>query len=228
MRKTFKIGDFVGFVFGMPGPDITQAVVIEAGNEIKCYDPWFDIEFKTKPKFLWHLTERELECKVSNPKFGTVIIREKLEEVKQERCKIPKTQFGAPYVFRKSFMTKNTRGGVICAEIDENEQNTEHFSDFFFTGEDGTTPLSTKEIKDGDFLETSKEYSIWVEGIVGEKPNRKFRFFIQVNVDCLKGFVYYGGKYQRMRPSNRCLVKRLPRVSNQAKHKMKRAKNDFK
>lgn len=111
---------------------------------------------------------------------------------------MPNTKWCAPYVFRKSFMTKNTCGGVICAEIEENEQNTEYFSDFFFTGEDGTTPLSTSEIEDGSFLATSKEYSIWVEGIVGEKPNRKFRFFTQVNVDCLNGFVYYGKQCSTM------------------------------
>ena len=86
MGENFKIGDFVGYVFGMPGPDITEAVVIAIGDKIKCYNPWFDITFEINPEALWHLTEKELESKVLHYKFGTVGIREKLEEVKQERC----------------------------------------------------------------------------------------------------------------------------------------------
>ena len=79
---TFKPGDFVGYIFAWPGPDITQMVVLSVSEKVKCYDPWFELEVEVPPQQLWYLTERELEGSVGHYKLGSVGIRDKLVETR--------------------------------------------------------------------------------------------------------------------------------------------------
>ena len=57
--ETIKVGDRLNYLFGGPGPDITQIEVLEVdGNIAKCRDLNFDFELQidiTKSK-LWPIT----------------------------------------------------------------------------------------------------------------------------------------------------------------------------
>ena len=85
--QDFKIGDFVGFVFAQPGNDTTQLVVIGVdGDKIKCWDVWFDFEISIAPDRLWILTEREMEGLVLHHKHGRITIKQRLEQVRNQKC----------------------------------------------------------------------------------------------------------------------------------------------
>jgi len=82
VKANFKAGDFVGHIVSLPGPDTIQAIVIQVGEKIRCYEPGYDIEFEAEPKSLWHLSEQELMTRFSP--YTDHTMKDKLEIVRKD------------------------------------------------------------------------------------------------------------------------------------------------
>lgn len=49
IRPEPQVGDFVEFIYGMPGPDYSEGVVLaREGEDLLVWDAWFNLEFWTK------------------------------------------------------------------------------------------------------------------------------------------------------------------------------------
>jgi hypothetical protein len=84
-----KKGDFVGFIFGGPGPDVTYLVVTEVeDNMVTAYDPFFDVTITYPSDQFWLATEKELGIKGSSYIDGiykSYIVKDVLEIAKKRK-----------------------------------------------------------------------------------------------------------------------------------------------
>lgn len=86
-EKKYKPGDFVQFVFGGPGPDITWAIVLEdMGDKVKVYEPFFETEVDIKnDNRLCLITKKEtLDGCIGHSRRGDLNIREELIKARKK------------------------------------------------------------------------------------------------------------------------------------------------
>lgn len=87
-----NVGDGINYVMGMPGPDVTQLVVvaIEDDGTMICRDPGFDIDhIPVKPESRsagprigswWPMQPRDFKMRVHHHKYGSITVEELLKK----------------------------------------------------------------------------------------------------------------------------------------------------